>query len=321
MSSGFRKKNNDDEPGFFGSGSDHSRKKGLWSSGQDPATSMPGPGSEPVPGGHERGMDWKELEKKYDADFDSRADHNEPPFSRSYPYGQREKYEGAPAGQNQAENDRHHHGHFDDFDQFGDEKNHDQKAADRHGKPYREEDMQVTKVRGGGHKKVSTHHSDRFSNRKNGGGKAPPDTLPVHCAACGGQVSFRACVECIKFKKWDEKDQGPRCYHEYEDLESRGHYDGTWEKHPENFTPEEWNRYQEDKRRNEEINRQMEREKSELNRLAKKFQEERQSADERLKERYGDTDETEDVEDGDYDIDDDDDETGNDGCSNYDHLF
>lgn len=48
------------------------------------------------------------------------------------------------------------------------------------------------------------------------------------------------------------------CWYEYKDLKSRGHYDGTWNDHPENFDPETFAEIQERKRLNAEVNRELE---------------------------------------------------------------
>lgn len=87
----------------------------------------------------------------------------------------------------------------------------------------------------------------------------------VDCPERKEKVHSRDCVECEKFQVWHEKDEDfKRCFHEFKDLESRGHYDGTWNDHPENFDPETFRRIQEEKRLNEEVNREMELERQEL---------------------------------------------------------
>jgi hypothetical protein len=92
-------------------------------------------------------------------------------------------------------------------------------------------------------------------------------TRPVDCPERKEQVHFTECIECELFRVWDEQDGDlRRCYHEFRDLKSRGHYDGTWDDHPENFDPETFAEIQEKKRRNEEINREMKLERAELER-------------------------------------------------------
>lgn len=94
----------------------------------------------------------------------------------------------------------------------------------------------------------------------------------VDCPERETKVHFRECLECENFKVWHEKDQGlKRCWHEYKDLESRGRYDGTWDDHPENFDPETFTRLQEKKHINEEVNREMELERAELDRKAEEL--------------------------------------------------
>ena len=97
----------------------------------------------------------------------------------------------------------------------------------------------------------------------------------VDCPERKEHVPFVECVECEKFQIFHEKDgEMKRCYYEFKDLKSRGFYDGTWDDHPENFDPETFARIQEQKRVNEEVNREMESERSELKRRAEEIAEE-----------------------------------------------
>jgi hypothetical protein len=215
-SSGFWKKNGDRE--IFGGSR---KRKGLWSSGQDT------PGASPME--MDGGMEWEELEKEYNKDFESRADHNEPPFSRYYPYGQKEKYEPQFPEETQTETTSHP-GSFRDIENKDSE---DQKTAVDNStgqNPYREEEMKITNVRRGGHKKLTNIMSNRFSNRSpfhlRGGSKPPPETNPVDCPESGCQVGFRTCCECNQFQVWHEKDDGmKRCYHEYKKMKDKGEYE------------------------------------------------------------------------------------------------
>lgn len=96
----------------------------------------------------------------------------------------------------------------------------------------------------------------------------------VDCPEKGGSVCFSACAGCEKFRVWHEQDEGlRRCYHEYKDLESRGYYDGTWDDHPENFDEETFERIQERKRLNEEVNRELEQERADLGMNAEELEE------------------------------------------------
>lgn len=96
----------------------------------------------------------------------------------------------------------------------------------------------------------------------------------INCPERKEQVYFRECLECEKFQVWNDQDgELRRCYHEYLELKSRGHYDGTWDDHPENFDPETFESIQERKRLNEEINREMELERAELGKRVEELSE------------------------------------------------
>lgn len=93
------------------------------------------------------------------------------------------------------------------------------------------------------------------------------------CPEAGETISFENCLHCPKFRVWSPQDEGfRRCWHEFRDLESRGHYDGTWQDHPENYDPETFARIQESKRLNEEFAADFEREKAEMARLAEELE-------------------------------------------------
>lgn len=287
MSSGFWKKS--DNPGIFGGG----HKKGLWSSGQ----ATPGPGHDPMMDGD---LGWDKLEKEYNEDFGRRAE-NANPLDHQY------QNEDHSAGQNQTENISHSDKFRDIERTEGKETSVDSTGTG--GAPYHEETMKVTDVRRGGHKRLTDLISNRFSNRFSRGSKPPPYTKPVDCPESGCQVCFSTCVQCSKFQEWHEKDDGmKRCYHEYKDLESRGHYDGTWEDHPENYTHEEWQQYLEEKQLNEEINREMEKESVEMEKLAKEHETTSYTIHDHIKFKYGDVDTEEEMdEDDEKDEDSDDD--------------
>jgi hypothetical protein len=94
------------------------------------------------------------------------------------------------------------------------------------------------------------------------------------CPEAGKTISFEKCLSCPKHAVWHPSDGDlKRCWHEFKSLESRGYYDGTWNDHPENFDPETFAEIQERKRLNEEVRRQMEQEKPELERMARKLEE------------------------------------------------
>jgi hypothetical protein len=272
MSSGPWEKN--DEPGIFGGHSD-----GLRTSGQD----MPGTG--PMDGD----LDWNELEKEYYEDFDHRI---AAPVEHQY------KYEDQSSDKKKTTRRTHKH--------VQEEWYHDQ-GTEVNGKPYHEETMKVTGVRRGGQKRLKNPFANGSSNSFSGGTKIAPYSKSVDCPESGCEVCFSDCLRCESYQVWHDKDDGlRRCYHEYIDLESRGHYDGTWDDHPENFDdPDDFERIQERKQRNEEINRKMELEREELKRMAEEFEkgeeEMRRSIDsdydEYLKGEYGEYEDERDHED------------------------
>lgn len=294
MSSGLWKKNG--EPGLFGGG----HNKNPFGSDHDPM--MDG------------GLGGEKLEKEYYEDFDRRIAN---PVDHQYNFN----HEDHPADKNQTENISQ----SDNFRAIEDAEDQETPVDNTGtgGTPYREEELKVTDIRRGGHKRltdlISTRFSKRLINRPlsalSRGSKAPPETNPVNCPESGGQVGFRTCVQCSNFQEWHEKDGGPRCYHEYKDLESRGYYDGTWEDHPENYTCEEWQQYQEEKRNIERINKEMEKDREEMKKLAKEHEKTRFTLRDYLKLNYGDIDidaeEEMDMDEGDFDGDNDHDYDGN----------
>jgi len=103
---------------------------------------------------------------------------------------------------------------------------------------------------------------------------------PVFCPEAEREIAFTYCLKCPKFRVWNAQDGDyKRCWHEFKDLESRGHYDGTWEDHPENFDPETFARIQEEKRSNEQFALDLERERAEMERLAKALEDEEEEED------------------------------------------
>ena len=112
----------------------------------------------------------------------------------------------------------------------------------------------------------------------------------------GGCVSFSDCLKCSNFQDWEQKGEGKMCHHEYKDRKSRGYYDGTWEDHPENFEPETFKRIQEEKRLNEQINRKMDNEREELQKMAENLAKDSQSLEEFYKYMYGKPDKDEEIE-------------------------
>lgn len=195
MSSGLWKKN-DNEPGLFGGG----QNKGLWSSpGHD---SRPlGFGGESAPGTGQDALDptakdtgggfdheWEKMEEKYNEAFDKSADLNEPPFSRYYPYGQKNKYEPLLPEENQQEATSF----SDTFNDVGDSEE-NEATGDNSGanggssgtaQPYREEEQQITNVRRGGHKRLRNKlfSINRYAKRNRKGRKIPDisDVLNRH---------------------------------------------------------------------------------------------------------------------------------------------
>lgn len=88
---------------------------------------------------------------------------------------------------------------------------------------------------------------------------------PIDCPERKEQVHFVDCLECEKFQVWHSMDGDMKsCWYEFKDLKSRGHYDGTWDDHPENFDPETFAEIQERKRLNAEVNRELESEFAEF---------------------------------------------------------
>ncbi len=78
----------------------------------------------------------------------------------------------------------------------------------------------------------------------------------IDCPESGKKVTFARCLSCDNFQVWHEKDEAEsikRCKYEFEDLKSRGYYDGTWNDHPENFDPETWDRLQPERENNERV--------------------------------------------------------------------
>ena len=93
------------------------------------------------------------------------------------------------------------------------------------------------------------------------------------CPELGREAFVFECLECEKYAIWHEKDEYRTCYYEFKELESRGHYDGTWDDHPENFDPETFARIQEQKRWNEQVNMELETEWQDLERRAEELAE------------------------------------------------
>lgn len=119
----------------------------------------------------------------------------------------------------------------------------------------------------------------------------------VHCPDKKEQVHFSECVQCEKFQVWHEKDgEFRRCHHEFLEMESRGFYDGTWNDHPENFAPDAFAKIQKSKQLNEEINREMEVERNELEWRSEELEKNSESLDEYFKNKYGGYDEEDDFE-------------------------
>lgn len=134
-------------------------------------------------------------------------------------------------------------------------------------------------------------------NRLGGFRRLPFMTLPplhykghfpgplVFCPAQGKETAFAFCLECPEFRVWHVKDGDfKRCRHEYIDLASRGHYDGTWDDHPENFDPETFAEIQERKRANEQFAQDFEREKAEMERQADALEKDDEADEEPLDE-------------------------------------
>ena len=112
-------------------------------------------------------------------------------------------------------------------------------------------------------------------------------TLPVRsCPELGREAYVFECLECEKYRVWNKSEGIRMCYYEFREWDSRGLYDGTWDSRPENFDPETFERIQEERRRNEEINRELEQEWEELEIRA-----------EELEEAEGEEEEKEDEED------------------------
>ncbi|MGD2084570.1 MAG: hypothetical protein PVH61_00150 [Candidatus Aminicenantes bacterium] len=204
ISSGFWKKSSNS--GIFGGG----HKKNPFGHDHDPMM--------------DEAQEWDELEGEYYKDFDRRI---------ANPVDHQFRHEDHPQDKNQAENSARSDKFRDKEETEGQETPVDNTGTSTGGTPYREGAMKVTDIRRGGHKRLTDLMSNRFSksliNRpisdlsKNS--KPPPDTLPVDCPESGGQVGFCTCVQCSKFQEWDERDGGPRCYHEYKEMKDRGDYE------------------------------------------------------------------------------------------------
>jgi len=95
----------------------------------------------------------------------------------------------------------------------------------------------------------------------------------MYCPDLGREAYVFECLECEKYRVWNESEGIRMCYYEFREWESRGLYDGTWDDHPENFDPETFERIQEQRRRNKEINRELELEWEELERKAAELEE------------------------------------------------
>lgn len=264
MSSGLWKKIG--KPGIFGGG----HKKNPF-----------GPSHDPMMDG---AQDWDELEKEYYKDFDRRIAN---PVDHQY------EHEDQPTGINQAENISHLYTSRDIEEAEDQETPVDNTEIG--GAPYREEAMKLTDIRRGGHKRLTDLISTRFSNRFSRGSKPPPETRPVDCPESGCKVCFGTCTQCSKFQVWDEQDDGlPRCYHEYRDLKSRGHYENTVGDPPSEEELESFSQAVE-----------TERLRLEKKGPSKELKEARKATSKFFKFEYGDFDEDYEKDEGDFDGDND----------------
>lgn len=84
------------------------------------------------------------------------------------------------------------------------------------------------------------------------------DADQVYCPELNEEIPWTRCLSCENYQVWNQKDGVRICRYEYEDLKSRGYYDGTWDEHPENFDPEEWERLQEERENAERVRRELE---------------------------------------------------------------
>jgi len=141
------------------------------------------------------------------------------------------------------------------------------------------------------------------------------------CPDLGREAYVFECLECGKYKVWHERDGFKRCYYEFKELESKGFYDGTWDSHPENFLREDFERLQEQRRTNEQVNREFEIERPGLEKRAEELEEkfpesyfskynepDQDGGEDDLKNRHGDVLMEEDEEDEEPDQPDEDDE-------------
>lgn len=140
-----------------------------------------------------------------------------------------------------------------------------------------------------------------FHKNYTGSGRGPA-APSVDCPESGCEVCLSTCLKCENYNHWHEQDEVRRCYHEFLDLESRGYYDGTWNDQPGQYTYEEWVQYQEELRRDDLIDSEMEREWAEFEREDEEFERRAEEMerkadsdyDEYLKGEYGDHEEEED---------------------------
>jgi len=94
-----------------------------------------------------------------------------------------------------------------------------------------------------------------------------------YCPDLQKTISRAGCLDCDKFQIWHERDETKRCWHEFQDLKSRGYYDGTWDFHPENFEPDEWEELERQREINEESRRKSEEDWQRLEQKRQKIRE------------------------------------------------
>lgn len=100
---------------------------------------------------------------------------------------------------------------------------------------------------------------------------------PIDCPERKQQVHFIDCLECEKFRVWHPADGDmKRCWYEFKDLKSEGLYND--EEYLKNADYEPWKKVQEQIKFNEEVNRELESERIELERRAEELASSRRSS-------------------------------------------
>jgi uncharacterized coiled-coil protein SlyX len=98
-------------------------------------------------------------------------------------------------------------------------------------------------------------------------------TNAKYCPELQKTISFAGCLGCERYQIWHERDEAKTCWYEFQDLKSRGYYDGTWDFHPENFEPDEWEELERQRETNERVNREIDEDWERLEQRRQKIRE------------------------------------------------